>query len=311
MEKTTKLEEPKSNEKFEKSKIAESYQDEIDKLEVSKDISSNMNTAKRFMQKVITKEDELVENDVLRLLEKVIQHFGFVDEASDIIIDFATDAFQTYSKKQSEKKHKEEILKKAKTNMNIDKIFPAIDFKEKYGMIYAVKGYDENGEQQTYIATASKKIYEIQIAKTFGIITTHEENIDTKFSLINFVEYDEGKTVQANEIFLEIKKLFEKYVVVSKEFLNVLATYVMMTYIYVLFQVIPYLWLNGEKGTGKSTIMKLMNKLCFNALYGSNLNPANIFRQIDNDGSTIILDEFEKMYRRRKARYYKNPKSRV
>ena len=302
MEKTTKLEEPKSNEKFEKSKIAESYQDEIDKLEVSKDISSNMNTAKRFMQKVITKEDELVENDVLRLLEKVIQHFGFVDEASDIIIDFATDAFQTYSKKQSEKKHKEEILKKAKNNMNIDKIFPAIYFKEKYGMIYAVKGYNENGEQQTYIATASKKIYEIQTAKTFGIITTHEENIDTKFSLINFAEYDEGKTVKANEIFLEIKKLFEKYVVVSKEFLNVLATYVMMTYIYVLFQVIPYLWLNGEKGTGKSTIMKLMNKICFNALYGLNLNPANIFRQIDNDGSTIILDEFEKMYRRRKAR---------
>ena len=70
----------------------------------------------------------------------------------------------------------------------------------------------------------------------------------------------------------------------------------MMTYIYILFQVIPYLWINGEKGTGKSTIMKIMSKLCFNPMFCSNVNPANIFRQIDNDGSTIILDEFEKMY---------------
>ena len=42
--------------------------------------------------------------------------------------------------------------------------------------------------------------------------------------------------------------------------------------------------------------MKIMSKLCFNPMFCSNVNPANIFRQIDNDGSTIILDEFEKMY---------------
>ena len=280
---------------FEESAIANSYQKEIDKLVVSKDTSSNIKNAKVFIQDIIQKE-ELVENDVLRLIEKVNEHFDFRDESAQEIIDFSINAFQIKENKNNEKRYKEEILKNAK-NKKIEKIFPAIDYRKNTGMIYAVKGYDDLGNEQTYIATASKKIYGIAQAKIFGIIPKHEEEIDTRFSLSNYEEYDKkGKSVKANALFLDVKKLFEKFVVVSNEFLNVIVTYILMTYIYIIFQVIPYLWLNGEKGTGKSTIMKLMNKLCFNSLYGSNFNSANIYRQIDNDGSTIILDEFEKMY---------------
>lgn len=287
------------NEKIEiePSILAESYQKKINELEVLQDTSSNLVKAKDFIQEIISKEDMLMENDVLRLIEKVNEHFGFRDESAMEIIRFSENAFLVNESQNNEKRYKEEILKNAK-NKKIEKIFPPIDYRDKFGMIYAVKGYDDFGNEQTYIATASKKIYEISQAKLFGIIPKHEEEIDTRFTLSNYVDYEEGKIVKANNLFLDIKKLFEKFVVVSNEFLYVLVTYIMMTYIYIIFQVIPYLWINGERGTGKSTIMKLMNKLCFNALYGSNLNPANIFRQIDNDGSTIILDEFEKMYRR-------------
>ena len=290
-------EELEGKKEFEKSAIADSYQKEIDKLEVLQDTSSNLQNAKSFIQGVISKEDMLMENDVLRLIEKVNEHFSFRDESAMEIIRYSENAFLVNESQNNEKRYKEEILKNAK-NKKIEKIFPPIDYRDKFGMIYAVKGYDDFGNEQTYIATASKKIYEISQAKLFGIIPKHEEEIDTRFTLSNYVDYEEGKTVKANNLFLDIKKLFEKFVVVSNEFLYVLVTYIMMTYIYVIFQVIPYLWINGERGTGKSTIMKLMNKLCFNPLYGSNLNPANIFRQIENDGSTIILDEFEKMYRR-------------
>lgn len=281
---------------FEKSAIADSYQKEIDNLEVLQDTSSNLQNAKSFIQDVILKEETLSENDVLRLLEKIIEHFNFDEDYTRNIIDYSINAFLISENSKKEKAYQDEILKRAENYKKINKVFPAIDYRKDTGMIYAVTGYDENGNLQTYIGMANKKIYEIGKAKSFCIVPTHEEDIDTRFTLKNFANYVKGKTVKANELFENLKNLFKRFVVLKDEFLDVIVSYIMMTYIYILFQVIPYIWLNGEKGTGKSTIMKIMSKLCFNPLFCSNVNPANIFRQIDNDGSTIILDEFEKMY---------------
>ena len=50
-------------------------------------------------------------------------------------------------------------------------------------MIYGIKDFDEIGNEITYVGMANKKIYEINKIKNFGIIPTHEENIDSKFSL--------------------------------------------------------------------------------------------------------------------------------
>lgn len=291
--------------KKEPSFIAESYQPVIDELEVSEDTSSNIKTAKTFIQDVFSKEAMLSNNDVLRLMEKVIEHFNFDEKSTQDIIKYTEDAFSVKEKSQEEKLYQEEILNRAKNSKKVDKIFAPMDYRDKTGMIYAIKGYDEEGSQQTYIGTASKKIYEIDKAKAFGIIPTHEEDIDTKFTLSNFGKYVEGKTVIAKDLFNSIMEVFKKYIVVPKEFFNVLVTYIMMTYVYILFQVIPYLWINGEKGTGKSTLMKLISKLCFNPMYASGATSANIYRQIDNDGSTIILDEFEGVFGDEKQEFIK------
>ena len=281
---------------MENNDILEHYKDDILSLEVSKDTSDNLNKAKIFIQSAINKEENLSKEDVVELMKVATEHFNFTENEKLELIEFCKNSYEVTNFERKEKNYQEDILKRADNEATIDRIFPAIDYRPNYGMIYGIKSFDKEGKEQTYIGFSNKKVYEIDSAKNFGIILTHQETIDSKLSLSNFVNYVEGKVVKANDVFNRIKALFEKFVVVQKEFLNVIVCYIMMTYIYVLFQVIPYLWLNGERGTGKSTIMKIMSKLCFNAMFCSNVNPANIFRQIDNDGSTIILDEFEKMY---------------
>lgn len=277
-------------------KIVEQYKQEIDKLEVSADTSNNLKIAREYIQSVICKEDSLSKDDVVELMKKATEHFSFDAKTKNELIVYCKNSYEITEKKKKQQKYQEEILKRAEQSSKIDKIFPAIDYRDEYGMIYGIKSYDEQGNPTTYIGMANKSIYEIKDAKSFGIITTHQEHIDSNFSLKTFSEYVKGKKVKASELFEKIKDLLKRFIVVSDEFFDIMVSYIMMTYIYVFFQVIPYLWLNGEKGTGKSTIMKIMSKLCFNPMFCSNVNPANIFRQIDNDGSTIILDEFEKMY---------------
>ena len=281
---------------MEKNNTLIQYKKEIEKLEVSDEINNNLNIAKNYTQSLIQNNKDLLKDDIINIMKEISEHFSFDKNSKQEFIEYCKNSYEIIEKQRQEENYQMEILKRAETSNIVDKIFPAIDYRENLGMIYGIKDFDEIGNEITYVGIANKKIYEINKIRNFSIIPTHEENIDSNFCLKAFAEYVNGKTVKANVLYSSIKQLFKKYVVVSDEFFFFLVSYIMMTYIYILFQVIPYLWINGEKGTGKSTIMKIMSKLCFNPMFCSNVNPANIFRQIDNDGSTIILDEFEKMY---------------
>ena len=272
------------------------FEKEIVELATSTtDVANKLQVAEKYIHNVIENEG-LSEKEIVEVLKEIVEVLKIDGKEKDKLVIFAKSLVDRKKKIKKEEEYQDRILKQAMSSKRIDKVFPAIDFKENFGMIYGIKGYDENGNEETYIGTSKRKLYEISEVKEYGIITSHQENIDTKFDVTTFAEFVDGKTVQTNNLFRKIYDFLKRYIVVSEEFYYVLVSYIMMTYIYVLFQVIPYLWINGEKGTGKSTIMKLLNKLCFNPLFCSNINPANIFRQIDNDGSTIILDEFEKMY---------------
>lgn len=271
-------------------------EERLSKIATSNDVAVSLEQAKSFIQSVISSE-EFTEKEIVEFVKKVLKHFNLEDKSKDDFVKFSQDLTNVYKKNREEKAYQNDILKNGTSRIKVDRIFPAIDYRESLGMIYAIRGYDDIGKAKTYIGTGKGKIYEINRAKEFGLIPTHEEEIDTRLNINTYADYIEnGKTVKASLLFVRIKDFLKKFIVVLEDFYYVLVSYILMTYIYVLFQVIPYLWLNGERGTGKSTIMKLLNKLCFNPLYCSNITPANIFRQIDNDGSTIILDEFEKMY---------------
>jgi len=76
---------------------------------------------------------------------------------------------------------------------------------------------------------------------------------------------------------------------------KILALYCFMTYFYELFGQIPYLHLQGLKGSGKSVLDSILKMFCFNAKLTVNMSDAALFRMASIEGGTIILDEVENL----------------
>ena len=168
---------------MEKNSILIQYKKEIEKLEVSDEINNNINTAKNYMQLLIQNNKDLLKDDIINIMKEISEHFSFDKNSKQEFIEYCKNSYEIMEKQRQEENYQMEILKRAETSNIVDKIFPAIDYRENLGMIYGIKDFDEIGNEITYVGMANKKIYEINKIKNFGIIPTHEENIDSKFSL--------------------------------------------------------------------------------------------------------------------------------
>lgn len=74
---------------------------------------------------------------------------------------------------------------------------------------------------------------------------------------------------------------------------SVLATWVMGTYLLPIFDAYPYILLSGTRGAGKTKTLEIISRLAFNAELTSNATPSSIFRIIEANQSTILIDEGE------------------
>lgn len=66
-----------------------------------------------------------------------------------------------------------------------------------------------------------------------------------------------------------------------------------LSYCVQLFQYAPYLKYEGEKGAAKSKACEIHELVDFNAIYGTNYTPADMFRTMDDMRGTLIVDEAE------------------
>lgn len=82
---------------------------------------------------------------------------------------------------------------------------------------------------------------------------------------------------------------------------KIVALYAYLTYYYEALGEIPYLYFNGEKGSGKSILDSVMSIFCFNAKMGVSMSEASLFRLTSVEGGTLILDEIENLTSRRAA----------
>jgi hypothetical protein len=82
---------------------------------------------------------------------------------------------------------------------------------------------------------------------------------------------------------------------------KVLALYIYATYFYELFGQIPYLYLNGQKGSGKSILDTVIYMYAFDAKMAVDISESSLFRMVSIEGGTVILDEMENLTSRSKA----------
>lgn len=96
------------------------------------------------------------------------------------------------------------------------------------------------------------------------------------------------------EVFLPIKEALEKHIDFSHPLHSSLITiWIMGTYIFPIFETYPYLLLNGTRGSGKSKVLEILNYLAFNATITSNATTSSVFRIIEANLATILIDEGE------------------
>lgn len=82
---------------------------------------------------------------------------------------------------------------------------------------------------------------------------------------------------------------------------KILSLWILGTYYYELFGQYPYLFLNGEKGSGKTMLDLSLYMFSLNAKLAVNISDSALFRLVSLEGGTIILDEIENLTSRGKT----------
>jgi hypothetical protein len=74
-----------------------------------------------------------------------------------------------------------------------------------------------------------------------------------------------------------------------------LALWSMFSYVYPAWDAVPYLYIGGPTGSGKTRVLEILEQLVFRPTSTSNMTPACLFRTIHTRGGVLIYDEAEQL----------------
>jgi hypothetical protein len=162
---------------------------------------------------------------------------------------------------------------------------------ELFGMPFFL--YDQ-GSQYYFVTLDGQQIYESEeeILRSLSL----KNEVSSKKTLEELLQESDRET---KDVIHEITKLLKEYCYLKdeKEY-KLIAFYIMLTYSYRYFNRIPYISLRGEKGSGKTTLMLLMQELSYKPQLFSSITPSALFHVIDSTGPTLLLDEAENLISR-------------
>jgi putative DNA primase/helicase len=100
--------------------------------------------------------------------------------------------------------------------------------------------------------------------------------------------------VDGARLLSELKSTFERYLVLPPHVPEAMALWEMHTWTIDACDISPYLALiSPERRCGKTTVLKLLNRLTRRAALASNITPAALFRYIEAKYPTLLIDEFD------------------
>lgn len=189
---------------------------------------------------------------------------------------------------------KKAIIKEIK-NVNVkEKISVGQDFAQSK-LMYGVKFGDNS-----YLMTSDREIFKMEDVEENLNLIPKRKNVEVSkinsLTVENFIEDNMEKYLNPQELFLSIKDNLKKYVFFDDDKNHdVITLWIILSYMYKMFTHVPYIHLKGDKGAGKSTVLSILNNLCFNATMWSSMTEAVIFRYVDVSNATLLLDEVENL----------------
>ncbi len=100
--------------------------------------------------------------------------------------------------------------------------------------------------------------------------------------------------VDGQQLMAQVTMMLKRYVVMSEEALDAVALWLVRAHAHDLFDVNPRLaLLSPEKACGKTTVLELLERLTPRSLMASNISPAAVFRIIEAEQPTLLMDEMD------------------
>jgi len=220
-----------------------------------------------------------------RLIDRGAQVFvielppGPLKGLDDYLCQHTVEEFRSLSKFEIRKKTIAEMIEKVSLD-NLKEIL------RRLGRVSAT-------ERAIYVKELANKLKIPKSAIESDIkkkIPKKEENKE-KSTLFEEIEpWDEP--VEGNEIANEIEAIIKKYVVMSEKQIFATTLWILLTYCYRSFFVVPLLVISSpEKRCGKTTLLQILSKLVYRPLFSCNISPSALYRTIQKYSPCLLIDE--------------------
>jgi hypothetical protein len=147
----------------------------------------------------------------------------------------------------------------------------------------------------------NKPAFLVKNSSDFTVVESLEINGETVFPKEQGKHYPysaygffKAQVAGREELFWKVRDEFQNYVDVEPSiWKDILAAFTLLSYQQEKLETCPYLYVYGDNESGKSTILKVLNALCYRPLYGECINAADIYGYLEDSDSigTILEDE--------------------
>jgi len=149
----------------------------------------------------------------------------------------------------------------------------------------------------TFYVTSNKKLvhHTSAILDKFQTAEVLEGADFERWKYDDIIEYlTNDETLDICEAYESTEKLFRKYIDFRDDaYYTVITLWVFGTYISKMFSYFPYLDIGGTKGSAKSKVLSLLEKLTYNGKMVSGISSATLTRLVEAYGITLLIDETE------------------
>ena len=234
------------------------------------------------------------------LRNTIKNHFGLTKDSlksyEKILNGYRKEPKDTDDRKPLNKDEYIKILHEEETKTTVH---PAQDYSNGV-MSFAVRI-----RESICLVTSDRRIFSLEEAPLEGFILKHETVDTTRFSPKGVIAFLEGKyEINIPEIYQKIYDYIKRFIHFPDEaYLSYLTLWIMGTYVFMLFRYCPYVWLNADKGSGKTLLMEILSAVAFNGDLITNPTEAVIYRDISNNLITMFIDEVEQLRKRDKDTY--------
>lgn len=127
--------------------------------------------------------------------------------------------------------------------------------------------------------------------------------ITNEFVLLPKTPEDYGSEEQ---LLAEIKGFIHRYVDVTPLYEEIASYYVLFSWVYDVFNELPYLRVRGDFGTGKTRFLLTVGALCYKPIFASGASTVSpIFRLLETFQGTLVIDECDFRFSDEKAELVK------